>query len=109
MSFTGCIRGAIAFGLSMGIKASTDLNSAVLAHTTLILIFLTTIVCGAAMPFVFSHYRSREVEPEMSKALSNDEIEYELLRCESQAQEVKFASTGTYDYDFSHPNNKLLE
>jgi hypothetical protein len=109
MAFTGCIRGAIAFGLSMGIKTSY-LNSLILTHATLILIFLTTIIFGAIMPFVFSYYRAKDTQPEQLKRLAPDEYDYELLRrYESQEPEIKFASTGTYDYDFSHPNNKLLE
>jgi hypothetical protein len=107
MAFTGSIRGAIAFGLSMEIQTSYT-HYAVLTHSALVLIFITTILFGALMPFVINYYRAKDLTDAIA-AIPNI-YEYELLeRDKSLIQEVKFVSAGTYDYDFSHPNNKLLE
>ncbi len=58
MSCAGSIRGAIAFGLAISIDTPNLTNKAVLVNTTLILVFFTTIVFGALMPFFIKFFKS---------------------------------------------------
>ena len=52
MSYAGSIRGAIAFGLALGIETSNKSNKEVLISSTLILVFFTTVFFGALMPLM---------------------------------------------------------
>jgi hypothetical protein len=54
MSCAGSIRGAIAFGLAISIDTPNELNKEILRSSTLILVFFTTIVFGALMPFMIN-------------------------------------------------------
>ena len=54
MSCAGSIRGAIAFGLAISIDTPNQLNKEILRSSTLILVFFTTIVFGALMPFMIN-------------------------------------------------------
>ena len=50
--FAGCIRGAIAFGLAISIPSNTEeslVNKKMLISSTLILVFITTVLFGALM------------------------------------------------------------
>ena len=58
MSCAGSIRGAIAFGLAISIDTQNHKNKQVLVNTTLILVFFTTIVFGALMPFLIKFFKS---------------------------------------------------
>jgi NhaP-type Na+/H+ and K+/H+ antiporter len=58
MSCAGSIRGAIAFGLAISIDTPNVKNKQVLVNTTLILVFFTTIVFGAMMPFLIKLFKS---------------------------------------------------
>jgi hypothetical protein len=62
MCFAGSIRGAIAFGLAISIESSSVNNRSVLISSTLVLVFLTTIVFGAMMPSVVQHFKKDEKE-----------------------------------------------
>ena len=66
--------------------------------STLVLIFFTTIVFGGFIPYLIKHYKSKEEQEIKDYHLLNDKVESKI-----------FQSTGTYDYDYSHPNNKLIE
>jgi NhaP-type Na+/H+ or K+/H+ antiporter len=57
-SCSGTIRGAIAFGLSISIVSKSELNRDILLSTTLSLVFISTIVMGALMPFFISFFKS---------------------------------------------------
>lgn len=50
ISIAGCIRGAIAFGLAMSFETGNAAKDAVLLSTTLILVFVSTVVFGACVP-----------------------------------------------------------
>jgi NhaP-type Na+/H+ and K+/H+ antiporter len=63
MSCAGSIRGAIAFGLAISIDTPNVKNKQVLVNTTLILVFFTTIVFGALMPFLIKFFKSFDSEP----------------------------------------------
>jgi NhaP-type Na+/H+ or K+/H+ antiporter len=58
MSCAGSIRGAIAFGLAISIDSKNRMNKEVLVSSTLILVFFTTIVFGALMPFLIKFFQS---------------------------------------------------
>ena len=58
MSCAGSIRGAIAFGLAISIDTPNVKNKQVLVNSTLILVFFTTIVFGALMPFLIKFFKS---------------------------------------------------
>ena len=54
----GSIRGAIAFGLAILIDTPNELNKEILRSSTFILVFFTTIVFGALMPFLINLMKS---------------------------------------------------
>lgn len=58
MSCAGSIRGAIAFGLAISIDSKNKMTKEVLVTSTLILVFFTTIVFGALMPFLIKFFQS---------------------------------------------------
>ena len=99
-SCSGTIRGAIAFGLSISIVSKSQLNRDILLSTTLSLVFISTIVFGALMPYFISFWKSFEKKP---KAISETkELGYIDLEDESN-EEVRFS--------YLHPNfdNKIEE
>ena len=55
MSFAGTIRGAIAFGLILGINTT---NRDIIISGTLVLVFVSTIFFGALMPFIIKFFKS---------------------------------------------------
>ena len=98
---SGTIRGAIAFGLSISIVSKSELNRDILLSTTLSLVFISTIVFGALMPYFIKFWKSFDKNkypdnPE-SKELENSEMEDE------SNDEVRFS--------YLHPNfdNKIEE
>lgn len=58
MGCSGTIRGAIAFGLSISIQSNKPLNRDILLSTTLSLVFISTVVFGALMPYVIKFFKS---------------------------------------------------
>ena len=100
-SCSGTIRGAIAFGLSISIVSKSELNRDILLSTTLSLVFISTIVFGALMPYFIKFWKSfdknKYPDNEVSKELENFEIEDE------SNDEIRFS--------FLHPNfdNKVEE
>ena len=58
MGCSGTIRGAIAFGLSISIQSNKQLNRDILLSTTLSLVFISTVVFGALMPYVIRFFKS---------------------------------------------------
>lgn len=70
--------------------------SQILVSSTLVLIFFTTIVFGALIPFVMRHFKEKP-----------DDTDYQSMTTEYDNK--MFQSTGTYDYDYLHPNTKLAE
>ena len=100
-SCSGTIRGAIAFGLSISIVSKSQLNRDILLSTTLSLVFISTIVFGALMPYFIKFWKSFDKNkypdnPE-SKELDSAEMEDE------SNDEVRFS--------YLHPNfdNKIEE
>lgn len=85
MCFAGSIRGAIAFGLAIGIESK---QSGVLVSTTLVLVFFTTVFFGALMPQVVAFFKKSEnmqqVHP-IERELSDDTTfeRYSIQRYES--------------------------
>jgi NhaP-type Na+/H+ or K+/H+ antiporter len=84
MSCAGSIRGAIAFGLAISIDTKNKSNYEVLVSSTLILVFFTTIVFGALMPFFIKFFKSFDQE-------NNSQDKHEEAHNESL-------------YSFLHPN-----
>lgn len=104
MAFAGSIRGAIAFGLAISIQTGSVQNDEVLVSTTLILVFFTTIVFGALLPIVIKHYR--KVDEEMMIFHNITDMSDKLLENDKNYHEV--ASHGTFEFTYSHPNNRFL-
>ena len=100
-SCSGTIRGAIAFGLSISIVSKSQLNRDILLSTTLSLVFISTIVFGALMPYFINFWKSfdKKKKPENEE---NKELDYADLDDESN-DEVRFS--------YLHPNfdNKIEE
>ena len=99
-SCSGTIRGAIAFGLSISIVSKSELNRDILLSTTLSLVFISTIVMGALMPYFISFFKSfNKTEKEDKK----EELEYANLNDEEVNNEFRFS--------YLHPNfdNKIEE
>jgi len=92
-SCSGTIRGAIAFGLSISIVSKSQLNRDILLSTTLSLVFISTIVMGALMPYFISFFKSfNKTEKEEKK----QELEYVDLNDEVKDNEFRFS--------YLHPN-----
>lgn len=96
---SGTIRGAIAFGLSISIVSKSELNRDILLSTTLSLVFISTIVFGALMPYFINFWKSFEKK---KKPEENKELDYADLDDEAN-EEVRFS--------YLHPNfdNKVEE
>jgi len=90
-SCSGTIRGAIAFGLSISIVSKSELNRDILLSTTLSLVFISTIVFGALMPYFIKFWKSfdknkypdnpesKELESAEMEDESNDEVRFSYL------------------------------
>ena len=91
ISLSGCIRGAIAFGLAMTIETGDINKNSILLSTTLILVLITTILFGPFIPHLL-----RKGKEESSKDLYQGLLEEDNNR-ESQ-KKIKF----------EHPNNEYL-
>ena len=90
-SCSGTIRGAIAFGLSISIVSKSELNRDILLSTTLSLVFISTIVFGALMPYFIKFWKSfdknkypdnaesKELESGEMEDDSNDEVRFSYL------------------------------
>ena len=100
-SCSGTIRGAIAFGLSISIVSKSELNRDILLSTTLSLVFISTIVFGALMPYFINFWKSFE-KKKPTEITENKEMGYVDLDDESN-DEVRFS--------YLHPNfdNKIEE
>ena len=101
-SCSGTIRGAIAFGLSISIVSKSELNRDRLLSTTLSLVFISTIVFGALMPYFINFFKSfnktyKEGE-ENKKELELDEHSTNMVDDE-------------FRFSYLHPNfdNKIEE
>ena len=92
MSCAGSIRGAIAFGLAISIDTPNELNKEILRSTTLILVFFTTIVFGALMPFMIN----------IMKKLDPPEDEYSKYMIEQFPNPDKLLQCDVFN--FVHPN-----
>ena len=66
-SCSGTIRGAIAFGLSISIVSKSELNRDILLSTTLSLVFISTIVFGALMPYFIAFWKSFDKKKKRNK------------------------------------------
>ena len=97
---SGTIRGAIAFGLSISIVSKSELNRDILLSTTLSLVFISTIVFGALMPYFINFWKS--FERKKTEVSESKELNYASLDDESN-DEVRFS--------YLHPNfdNKIEE
>ncbi len=87
MSFAGTIRGAIAFGLVISIGSP---NRDMLIGSTLVLVFISTIIFGALMPSVIKFFKKMEV-------VSPEQIE----------KNKRKMSIDEKTYPFLHPNNEF--
>ena len=92
MSCAGSIRGAIAFGLAISIDTPNELNKEILRSSTLILVFFTTIVFGALMPFMIN----------IMKKLDPPEDEYSKYMIEQFPNPDKLLQCDVFN--FVHPN-----
>ena len=101
-SCSGTIRGAIAFGLSISIVSKSELNRDILLSTTLSLVFISTIVFGALMPYFINFFKSfnktYKEEEENKKELELDEHSTNMVDDE-------------FRFSYLHPNfdNKIEE
>ena len=92
VSCAGSIRGAIAFGLAISIDTPNELNKEILRSSTLILVFFTTIVFGALMPFMIN----------IMKKLDPPEDEYSKYMIEQFPNPDKLLQCDVFN--FVHPN-----
>ena len=99
---SGTIRGAIAFGLSISIVSKSELNRDILLSTTLSLVFISTIVFGALMPYFINFWKSFEKKKKPEESHEIKEMGYADLDDEAN-EEVRFS--------YLHPNfdNKIEE
>ena len=90
MSCAGSIRGAIAFGLAISIETSNELHKEIIVSSTLILVFFSTIVFGALMPFMINVMK--KLDPKEDIVLNEPQLEEdnEIHHCEH--------------FNFLHPN-----
>jgi NhaP-type Na+/H+ or K+/H+ antiporter len=93
MSFAGSIRGAIAFGLAISIDSKNQKIKQVLVSSTLVLVFITTILFGGLMPFIIRFFKGFEPIKEEDEFLLNHDYDKE------EDENHKFV-------DFTHPNFK---
>ena len=93
-SCSGTIRGAIAFGLSISIVSKSELNRDILLSTTLSLVFFSTIVFGALMPYFIIFFKS------FNKTEKKEELEYVNLTDDENSKELKTELR----FSYQHPN-----
>ena len=100
-SCSGTIRGAIAFGLSISIVSKSELNRDILLSTTLSLVFISTIVFGALMPYFINFFKS------FNKTYKEEENKKELELDEHSTNMVD----DEFRFSYLHPNfdNKIEE
>ena len=96
---SGTIRGAIAFGLSISIVSKSELNRDILLSTTLSLVFITTIICGALMPYFIKFWKS------FDKKTYGDMIEHQDKDYSSLNDESIVDSR----FSYLHPNFDIKE
>lgn len=94
MSYAGSIRGAIAFGLAIGIDTNNKRNKEVLISTTLILVFFTTVFFGALMPLMIK----------LLKKLDKEETSVVNIASPMLEQAGKEGETLCENFNFVHPN-----
>jgi NhaP-type Na+/H+ or K+/H+ antiporter len=90
ISLSGCIRGAIAFGLAMTIETGDINKNSILLSTTLIIVLITTILFGPFIPHLIK--KGEESSNDLNEALLENEISSE------SEKRIKF----------EHPNNEYL-
>ena len=102
-SCSGTIRGAIAFGLSISIVSKSELNRDILLSTTLSLVFISTIVFGALMPYFIAFFKSLNKNKNIKEFEKKKESKKEELDTSRPDDEFRFS--------YLHPNfdNKLEE
>ena len=108
MAFAGSIRGAIAFGLAISIQTGSVQNDEVLVSTTLVMVFITTIVFGAVLPLVIKYYKENDEElkmHQMKKEIEQNNKEMENGKTNHHKEDTY--SHGTFEYTYSHPNNRF--
>jgi NhaP-type Na+/H+ or K+/H+ antiporter len=95
MSFAGSIRGAIAFGLAISIETKNQKIKEVLVSSTLVLVFVTTIIFGGLMPFVLKFLKSFLPKDDENKKplISHDDVH----GYDANEEKNRFV-------EFSHPN-----
>lgn len=83
MTFSGTIRGAIAFGLACSLELENELNRSVIVSGTLCLVLGTTLVFGALMPFVIKFLKSYDkdgvIDPSHGAVTQDDDAVWENL------------------------------
>ena len=110
--FAGCIRGAIAFGLAISMPADNEeeeVNKKMLISSTLILVFITTVLFGALMaPIVKFFTKGSKIQNQSlqdSGYLSDDLKNYSL-----QGFDGETLTIGDFDSFLNKPrlhNNKI--
>ena len=93
MTFAGSIRGAIAFGLAISIDSKNKKIKQVLVSSTLVLVFITTILFGGLMPIVIRFFKGFEPKIEDEQPLISKDEGHE----HEEEEESKLIT-------FSHPN-----
>ena len=91
ISLSGCIRGAIAFGLAMTIETGDINKNSILLSTTLILVLITTILFGPFIPHLL----------QKNKEESSKDLYQGLLEEDNNSETQKKVK-------FEHPNNEYL-
>lgn len=100
ISIAGCIRGAIAFGLAMSFETGDMIKDSILLSTTLILVFVTTMIFGAWTPIV-----SKKLYAENSNSyIANLEIAESYYPMDEE--NVQLNNKNSFKYE--HPNNMSL-
>ena len=90
MSCAGSIRGAIAFGLAISIETSNELHKEIIISSTLILVFFSTIVFGALMPFMINFMKKLDPPEDINNEVKLLDESKEYHHCDH--------------FNFLHPN-----
>ena len=103
ISIAGCIRGAIAFGLAMSFETGNAEKNAVLLSTTLILVFVSTVVFGAYVPIISKECMNEggSVKEEKYYLLAEDDgNDYKESKEEKEgSEELSWLGKVWFDFD----------
>ena len=105
--FAGCIRGAIAFGLAISIPSekNNENNKQMLVSSTLILVFITTVVFGALMSPIVNYFTKKEIQISKNFDDSSNSLGEELMNYSLQGFDGETLTIGDMNSFLNKPRN----